>query len=229
MSILVRFGTLLLCVFLSAAVCGAQDFASYRGFRLGSSVEEVTSKIGSTRSRLTVIHEQPALIEDFEWYANRTPEASAIADSLRAIRFSFYNHALFRMLVTYDPSKTQGLTTEDVIDAIGGQYGKPGTSTGMVIVSPLGNAFPAYEAILAEWETDQYSYRLFRSSFGSTFGLVIVGKAVQAQAVAASEQSLAQDQLDAPRKELERRKQQDTERREADAKARMANKPKFRP
>ena len=229
MSVLLRFGTLLLCVSLSATICGAQDLASYRSFRLGSSVETVTSNTGNTRSRVIVIHNQPAVIEDLEWYANGTPAAAAIGASLRAIRFSFYNHSLFRMLVTYDPNKTQGLTTQDVIDAIADEYGKPSMSTEMVRVSPLGTTFPAYEPILAQWENEQYSYRLFRGSFGSTFGLVIVSKELEALAVAASEKSLAQDQLDAPRKELERRKQQDTERLEADTKARLTNKPQFRP
>jgi hypothetical protein len=224
-----RIGASIAIGFLFVAVCSAQDLSSYRGFQLGSTAEAVAKTIGSVPSRLTVIYTEPALIEEFEWNPRRTADAAGTADSLRNVRFSFFNHELFRMVVTYDPNRTEGLTTEDVIEAIGKEYGKPSTSDAMVIVSSLGTRFPSYERTLAAWDTAKQSYRLFRSSFGSTFGLVIVSKELEALATAASEESIAQEQLDAPRKELERRAQQDNERSEAQAKARSTNKPKFRP
>ena len=228
MSILRRLGTSLFFSLLSVAVCGAQDFSSYRGFRLGSTPEVVGRNIGGTAYNLKVIHDRPALIEDFEWNPPRTGDA-AIGDSLRGVRFSFYNKELFRMVVTYDPSKTEGLTSGDIIEAITKDFGKPSMPDSMVTVSPLGAFYQDNEKVLAAWDNTEYSYSLFRSSFGSTFGLVIVSKEREVLAKAASEQSSAQDRLDAPQKELDRLKQQDTERRETEAKARAINKPKFRP
>ena len=219
----------LLFALLTAGVCGAQDFSSYRGFRLGSNPEVVGKNIGGATYRLKVIHERPALIEDFEWNPSRTGAAPATGDSLRSVRFSFYNQELFRIVVTYDPAKTEGLTTDDIIEAIAKDYGPPSMPDAMVIISPLGTSYPDSEKILAAWENTKYSYTLFRSSFGSTFGLVIVSKERESLAKVASEQSIAQEQLAAPQKELDRQKQQDNERREAAAKAREINKPKFRP
>ena len=229
MWILHRVGASLAWTFLWVAFCGAQDFSSYRGFQLGTSVEAVEAKIGSTPSRLTVIHEQPALIEEFEWNPRRTTGSSAIAESVRAIRFSFYNHELFRMVVTYDQNATEGLTTGDVMEAVAKEYGQPSMSDGTVIVSSLATRFPEIEKVLAGWDTAHQSYRLFHTAFGGTFGLVIVSKELEALATAALKRSIAQEQLDGPRKELERREQQDAERNEAKAKARSINKPKFRP
>ena len=57
-------------------------------------------------------------------------------DPVEQVSFSFYNGQLFRMVVDYDTDKTNGLTSEDIIEAVSAEYGtptKPGVS--MVLAS----------------------------------------------------------------------------------------------
>jgi hypothetical protein len=174
------------------------------------------------------VHTRPATIQNLEW----TPESAAnrlMGESIRQIRFSFYNGQLFKMNVAYDYNRTDGLTTDDVIEAISSVYGKgtvPAIPT-MVIVS--GTYFEDQQKVLALWEDSENAYSLYRSAYGSGFGLVIVSKARDKAAVAAAAESVIIERSEAPQKELERKAAQDQERLEALAKARLINKPRFRP
>ena len=49
---------------------------------------------------------------------------------MKGILFSFYNGDFFRMVVTYDQFGTEGLTSDDLVEAISAEYGtatKPAT------------------------------------------------------------------------------------------------------
>ena len=52
-----------------------------------------------------------------------SPQAQG--DPVKDVLFSFYNGELFRMVVNYDPGKTQGLTNDDMVGAISATYGTP--------------------------------------------------------------------------------------------------------
>jgi len=229
MSIPRVFVTLVSLVLFGVPVCDAQDFSIYRGFHLGADAQEIGQHIGSQRVDLRVIHQRPVVIEEFEWSVQQSLGAPAATESLRTIKFSFYDHQLFRMVVTYDSRKTEGLTNEDVIEAISTQYGKSATLDTLINVSPLDSTFPDNQNALALWDSPEYSYTLFQTAYSRTYGLIIVSKARAELAKTASEQSVRQDKIDAPQRALDSKKKQDEDRRDADAKARLVNKPNFRP
>lgn len=102
-----------------------QDLSKYRSFQLGMNVDSVLAKIGMRRPDVRTIDKKPALIEALEWNPNEFSTQQTLSKSLSQIRFSFYNSELYKMVITYDYAKTDGLTTEDVIDAISAEYGKP--------------------------------------------------------------------------------------------------------
>ena len=64
----------------------------------------------------------PALIQELNWYA-RTYSALRMTDSARDILSSFYNGELFRIVVTYDKDRTEGMTAEDIVEAVSAIYG----------------------------------------------------------------------------------------------------------
>src|ERR1051325_9789814 len=119
MSIRHVFGAVVsfMVLLFGGSVCDAQDFSTYRGFHLGADAQEIGQHIGSPRIDLHVIHQRPVPIEDFEWKVPQWSGMSIAAESLSAIHFSFYDHQLFRMVVTYDGRKTEGLTSDDLIEA----------------------------------------------------------------------------------------------------------------
>ena len=80
-----------------------------------------------TASSVTVIHERPALIQDLQWttpyFVNDSIEPQQ--DSVRQIVFSFIEGQLFRLTITYERSRTEGMTDVDMIAALSGRYGSP--------------------------------------------------------------------------------------------------------
>jgi hypothetical protein len=144
--------------------------------------------------------------------------------------FSFYNDELFRIVVTYDREKVKGLTEKDLIDGISATYGSGTTPAATITRSPFGQTYREDpDKVLARWEDGQYSFNLIRSSYGATFGMVIFSKQLDASAQAAVSEAVRLDKQEAPQRELDRQKQQEADAVVAQEKARVANKPRFRP
>ena len=219
-----------LLIVLSASLCSGQDFSMYRGFQLGSTVESVLKTVGMQRSDVRVVNVRPALIEELEWNTSRSGTRSEMAGSLRGIRFTFHSDELFKMVVTYDPRETEGLTTADVSEAISPQYGTMTVPENVtVVISADSSTFQDSQQVAALWQDPHYSYSLYRSTYGGAFGMVVISKEGAAKASVAQKESLRLDQLEAPQKELARVKKEEAERKAAQETARAANKVKFRP
>jgi hypothetical protein len=179
-------------------------------------------------SKAKVIHQRPAVIQELTWQPRLSLSSSPQADPVRAIHFSFYNGELFRIVVNYDRYKTEGLTTEDVVEAISAKYGTA-TKPAAEIIFSTSQVYNDSEVVIARWEDSQYSFNLFRSSYQPTFGMVGFSKRLDALARAAVAEAIRLDELEAPQREIERQRKQDEKDRAEDAKARLANKPNFRP
>src|ERR1700758_4728444 len=99
-----------------ASLGGAQDLAKYHDFQFGMSLESVAKQIHMNASSAKITHQRPAVIQTLQWLNYSDP--SAKDKSIRSIRFDFYNDQLSKIVVTYDPPETEGLTTDDMIEAI---------------------------------------------------------------------------------------------------------------
>ena len=217
----------LLAVPASAASVDAQDLSRYREFQFGMNLPAIAKQVGLDSSEAKVIHQRPALIQELNWQPQRSLTSSQ-ADPVRAIFFSFYNGELFRIVVNYDRYKTEGLTTEDVVEALSAEYGTATKPAAEVIFSSS-QVYNDSEVVIARWEDSQYSFNLFRSSYQPTFGMVGYSKRLDALAGAAIAEAIRLDEQEAPQREIDRQKKQDAKDRTEDAKARLENKPKFRP
>jgi hypothetical protein len=214
-------------ILFSASVCSGQSLSKYRGFQLGSTTESVLTRVGMNASDVRTIHTQPAVLEELEWNPQPFSSGPSISESLRQIRFSFLNGELYKMVVGYDYFQTEGLTTEDVIDAVSSQYGKATVPAAATMVSAGSASFEDSQKVFAVWEDADNAYSLFRS--GGAFGLVIVAKQQNIAANTAAAESVIRERSEAPQKELDRRVQAEKERQASQEKARLINKPKFRP
>jgi hypothetical protein len=85
------------------------------------------------------------------------------------------------------------------------------------------------EKVLARWENAEYSFNLFRSRYGNSFGLVVFSKKLELLASAASQEAVRLDELEAPARASARQKKYEEDEQALQAKARLINKPKFRP
>ena len=62
-------------------------------------------------------------MQELEWPIWLSGGSSPQTDPVKTILFSFYNGELFRIVVNYDRDETEGLTSEDMIEAISAKYG----------------------------------------------------------------------------------------------------------
>jgi hypothetical protein len=210
---------------LSARSVDAPDLSRYREFQFGMDLAAVAKLVDMRPSEAKVIHQRPAVIQELTW---QPLSSSPQADPVRTIFFSFYNDELFRIVVNYDRYKTEGLTTEDVVEALSAKYGTA-TKPAAEIIFSSSQVYNDSEVVIARWEDSQYSFNLFRSSYQPTFGMVGFSKRLDALARAAIAEAIRLDEQEAPQRKIERQKKQDAEDRAAQAKARLVNKPAFRP
>jgi len=217
-----------LCFAISSSLGAAQDLSKYRDFEFGMSIESVAKLAAVNPSGAKPVHQSSELIQRLDWDVHGYFDRSPRADSVRNIRFDFYNGELFKIVVAYDTLQTNGLTTDDLVESLSALYGPAGKPEASIIVS----AFQTYndsEQVLARWENAQYSYNLFRSSYGMAFGLVAFSKKLEAMASATNREVERLDTLEAPARESARQKKQAEDERASQEKARLISKPKFRP
>jgi hypothetical protein len=228
----------------AASQISADDLSRYRTFQLGMSLTAVAAQ-AELSPEPRVVQQRPALIQELMWQPPRVLRLSPDADSVRKVLFSFYNGQLFRMVVTYNRDRTEGLTAADLIDAISASYGPPVLPATPSISSaasvPGGQAAPlkwqepdlrtlAYEnKILARWGNAETSIDLFQTPYQSGFGLVVSSKPLDALARVAIAEAARLDAQEAPQRELERQQKQTDENRLKNETARRANKQAFRP
>jgi hypothetical protein len=215
------------CVALLSSVGTALDLSKYRDFEFGMNIESVAKVAHGDPFAAKTVHQRPQMIQTLDWQLHRYFDTSPTADSVQGIRFNFYNGELFKMVVTYDPAATKGMTSDDLIEALSDMYG-PATKPETRIVVSTFQTYDDTEPVLARWENAEYSYNLFRSSYGS-FGLVAFSKKLDLLATAANLEADRLDKLEAPAREIARQKKQQDDEQALQDKARLTNKSTFRP
>ena len=141
---------------LSAPAMGAPDLSRYRSFQFGETLPAVAKQAGLDVSQAKVIHERPAVIQELEWPTWLSSGFSPHTDPVRTILFSFYNGELFRILVSYDRDDTNGLTTEDIIEAFSAKYGPATKPASIEMPSSSTQVDSESESTIASWEDSQY-------------------------------------------------------------------------
>jgi len=211
----------------SAPLIDAQDLSRYREFQFGMDLLTVAKQTGMNASEARTLHQRPAVIQELTWESRLSLGSLPPADPVRTILFSFYNGELFRMVVSYDRYKTEGLTSADVVEALSARYG-PATEPGAEITFSSTQVYNDSEKVIARWEDSQYSFNLFRSSYQPTFGMMAFSKRLDELARAAIVEAFRLDEQEAPQREIDRQKAQDDGDRAGQEKARLVNKPNFR-
>ncbi len=189
----------------------------------------VAKQIDARPSEVKVIHQRPAVIQELEWRPRHALASSREAGSVNEVLFTFYNGELFRMVVSYDQQRTEGLTDQDMIEAISATYGVATQPAAKIILFSSSYIYNDSEKVMARWEDSQSSLNLFRSSSQPSFGMLVLSKPVDALAQEAIRKAIQLDEQEAPQRDIERRKKEGEETRAAQEKARPANKADFRP
>jgi hypothetical protein len=212
---------------LGSSILSAADFSSYRGFQFGMSLSAASKQAGMNASEATILHQHPALIQQLDWRPRWPIQANqAQADPVEDGVLSFYDGELFRIVVTYDRYRMEGMTTDDVIDAISRTYG---TSSKPAVEVEFHSTYGEAAQVIARWEDPEYSYNLVQTGNRSSFAMILYAKRADAAAQAAIVEAIRLETQQAPQREIEKQKKRDDDDRLALEKARSANKPNFRP
>jgi hypothetical protein len=214
---------------VSAPLPGTPDLSRYRGFALEMNLQVAAKEADLELSDARLIHQRPAVIQELDWRPSVSSVAALQADPVKEVLLTFYNGALFRMVVNYDRYRTEGLTDADMVEAISARYGTASRPDTKVILFSTYQVYDDSEKVIARWENSQYSYNLFRSSYQPTFGMLIFSKRLDALAQTAIAEALRLDEQEAPQRQIELQRKLDEATRATQEKARLANKPNFRP
>jgi len=212
------------CIAISTpSLSAGAELSRYRAFQFGMSVSTVARNCGiSPEPR--IVDQRPELIQELMWLP---PVMSDLGDSAQKILFTFYNDRLSRVVVSYDRSRTEGLTAEDLVEAVSATYGAAAIAS--IGTAPVTSGRSADDKILAQWEDPQYSITLFRSKYLSTFGLVLLSKRLDDLTTVAHAEAILLDEREAPSRESARQQGRTDEDRLREATVRRVNKAAFKP
>ncbi len=213
---------------LGGQLAFAQDMSRYRAYVLESSLDSVVASSGARAADATTLHERPARIQQLEWRAPYVDSRNTQADPVREITFTFYNDALYQVIVTYDRDRTEGLTNSDIVESVSAAYGMPSLASAKARTSAPAEAFPD-SIVLARWQTAESLLTLVRGSYTSEFQLILISKPLSAGARNAVREAIRLDAIEAPRREAAQRKKEASNASAARDKTRIANKAAFRP
>jgi hypothetical protein len=149
---------------------------------------------------------------------------------VQRIVFTFYDDQLFRLVISYDRERTNGMTDGDMVDALSATYG-------VALLQPSSKNLPALTpsllgelgAPIAQWGDVDYAVGLYRSSFASEFRVVVTSPRLDALARTATAESVRLDAREAPQREVDRKQKEADDTRASQEKARLANKATFKP
>jgi hypothetical protein len=214
---------------LAAVPVSAQDpdLSRYRQFRLGMTLAAVAHEVGPT-PEVRVIHQRPALIQELAWHPSHPLAKLPDEEAVREVLFTFYEGELWRMVIDYDRWRTEGLTTDDILEALAPQYGRA-TRPRKAIMASISNGAHFSDEILANWKDARFAHTLFRPTYLSSFGLLVTERRLDGLATRAIQEADRLDVDEAPQRHEERQRAQAEEARVKQDKARLTNKGTFRP
>jgi hypothetical protein len=213
---------------LGGQLAFAQDMSRYRAYALESSLDSVVAASGARAADAKTLHRRPATIQELHWRAPYVDSRNPLADPVRDIAFTFYNGALYQVIVSYDRDRTDGLTNSDIVESVSTAYGAPIPASARIRTSPPADAFPD-SVVVARWENGDSLLTLMRGSYAAEFQLILVSKSLSARARTAVREAVRLDAIEAPRREAAERKKEAGDANAARDKTRIANKAAFRP
>ena len=209
----------------------AQDLSQYREFRLGNTLASVEKATGVAPGEAKSIQQRPGRIEELRWRpSERYNDKMVPTEPVREVIFTFYNDQLFKIAVDYDRQRTEGLTDTDLIDSISTRYGVSILQTTDLPTRGLAlTRSPDGDAVVARWSDADTSLTLVRGTYPTTLRLILALTSTDALARNAAAEAARLDRAEAPQREAERVNRMAEDSRVAAEKARVVNKPLFKP
>jgi len=217
----------LLLTVLTGAPAAAAGLDRYRDFALGASTGDILATTRTLPRDLTTVHSRPSLLQNLSWRPGRSGPGDPNA-SISAVHFSFLDDRLFRIVVDYSRSGTEGLSHADMTAALSAVYGPASAAPARAKARAGYDSLDATRAI-ATWRDGDASVALNASEYSGTFGLVITSVSREGLARKAQAAAVVMDDREAPVREAARLKAAADASKAADEATRTTNKATFLP
>ena len=233
MTLNIRRAALALCLAtLYAQTAVAQEAVRYREFVMGSDIATVAKLAGAAPSSAKTVHSRPAMLQDLEWRPRYySLGAAQLTDPVDVMVFKFFEGRLFTIVADYDRRRTEGMSTNDMIEGISATYGPvtqvPSRAIGSQMMPTPPYGFP--DTPLAVWGNAEFSVTLLRVTYPASYRLVVAHTALEALARAASAEAVRMDTSEAPDREIARQKKDAAAIAAAQDKVKTENKAQFKP
>jgi hypothetical protein len=219
------------CVLTIPIICavslfGAEDLSNYRGMHFGMNLAAAAKQAGTKTADARFVHQRPAVIQEMEWQPRPAAANPSKADPVQDGLLRFFNGELFQIVVTYDRYKIEGMTAEDMVEAVSRTYG---AATRPEAEIAYHSNYAEVAPVIARWAGAEYSYDLVRTGDQASFALVLYSKRLNALAQASIVEAVRLEAQEAPQREIEQQKKRGEEERRVLDKARSVNLPNFRP
>ena len=216
-----------LALVVSAQLASAEDLSRYRAYVLGSRLDAVVAASGTRAADVKTLHERPATIQELKWRAPYLDSRASLPDPVREILFTFYNEALYQVIVNYDRERTEGLTDSDIVESLSAAYGVATLVSAKTRTSAPAEAF-FDSRVIARWENADSLLTLIRGSYTPDVQLILISKPLSARARIAIREAIKLEAIEAPRREAEQRRKAAGDASVARDKMRIINKAAFR-
>lgn len=147
---------------------------------------------------------RPSVHHALTWHAPNSGSAGTMVAPVNEVLFTFYNDALYQMVVTYDRGRMAGLTTDDIVDTFSATYGVPLVRNARTARNGLSADIGPGMTLVAQWEDARWLLTLRRSTFSAQYQVVLISKALNPHARPANTQAGRPDAPEVPECELDR-------------------------
>jgi len=211
-------------ILFSAPMISGQDLSKYRTFSLGTSLAELSKQVGPYSHYTTLIHPRPAAIQELTFWTLNSSRPRVGVYPVSQILFSFYNGELYRIVVTYDRDDIEGLTDDDMVQAVSARYGTAtrlypeinflptnyldGSTDKVTPFFLTSDTYRSADRLIARWEDSRNAVSLLGSGNLNSFRLAISSKRLDAQAEAAIFEFEKLEKREAPQVEIVRPKKE---------------------
>ena len=175
-------------------VCGATLLAAqadphYRMYRMGDDILAVSQQLGVP---VPAASQAGSSVRELRWRADYVPRGTEAGDPVERLMFSFHHDQLFRIVVDYAPTRTDGMRAADVVAAVAKVYGPPTRradppeQVGLQPMRPI-------DTVVAQWNRDDLHVALLQLDGRPAFRLIVASPLLQARARSAGNREDAAD------------------------------------
>jgi hypothetical protein len=177
------------CIVLGVALLGAQARPHYRSYRMGDDIAAISRQLGVP---MPAASQAGGTVRELRWRADYVRRGTEAADPVERLVFSFHHDQLFRIVIDYAPTRTEGMRAADVVAAVAKVYGAPTkradppVQVGLLPMRPV-------DTVVAQWNDDDLDVALLQLDGRPAFRLIVASPLLQTRARIAGNHEAAAD------------------------------------